>query len=121
MGYKQSNKFIEYDIAFVRLPEEASDYVGVDQLDQISGNNDNISLYKCEMPAEKLAKMKVGKFVKFSLKIECCYRKSFDVVRCGASFILLIWTGFAGIKTSLVMSLGPDCWKIFWLKTSDFL
>jgi len=55
------SKTLAKDKEASKLPEEASDYVGVDQLDQISGNNDNISLYKCEMPAEKLAKMKAMK------------------------------------------------------------
>jgi len=36
--------------------DRCDDYVSEDKLDQISG--DSISLYQCEMPAEKLAKMK---------------------------------------------------------------
>eukprot|EP00092_Neocalanus_flemingeri_P087530 GFUD01110472.1.p1 GENE.GFUD01110472.1~~GFUD01110472.1.p1 ORF type:complete len:182 (+),score=36.90 GFUD01110472.1:340-885(+) len=42
--------------------DDSSDYVSGDDLDKLSG--DSISLYQCEMPAEKLARIKALSFSK---------------------------------------------------------
>jgi len=47
-------------------PASHDDYVGEDELDQIS--RDSISLYTCEMPEEKLAKIKALSAPKYRMK-----------------------------------------------------
>jgi len=51
---KKSSKYV--DMSGSAENSSSSDYVSEDELDQVSG--DSISLYQCEMPAEKLAKLK---------------------------------------------------------------